>query len=146
MQNQEPKRAVETGSQRQAPSSPSRREFLGSVGGAAAVTIAAGAIGVEPLLVGHGLRTGKNLQDLPTKENLFFFARWQDVLIARLDISALQRVSLADHSRLSFLETRYHWDRVDLALQWQVNHGDATSEFGAIPQRRIWQTLVTYFF
>ncbi|HLG13314.1 MAG TPA: vanadium-dependent haloperoxidase [Blastocatellia bacterium] len=50
MQNQEPKRAVETGSQRQAPSSPSRREFLGSVGGAAAVTIAAGAIGVEPLL------------------------------------------------------------------------------------------------
>ena len=88
----------------------------------------------------------QNLQDLPTKENLFFFARWQDVLIARLDISALQRVSLADHSRLSFLETRYHWDRVDLALQWQVNHGDATSEFGVIPQRRIWQTLVTYFF
>jgi hypothetical protein len=33
-----------------------------------------------------------------------------------------------------------------VALQWQMNSGDAISEFGASPQRRIVQALLRYFF
>lgn len=87
-----------------------------------------------------------NLQEPPTKQNAFVFARWQDALLVHFDLSAMQRVDLVDRSRLSWLEARYHWDRVDLALQWQRNHGDAGSEFGALSQSQVWQAVVTYFF
>ncbi|MFL6654906.1 MAG: hypothetical protein ACJ8KA_08950, partial [Sulfurifustis sp.] len=86
------------------------------------------------------------LQDPPTQRNVFFFARWEDALLVHLDLSALARLNLADDSRLSFLETRYHWEHVDAALQWQHNGGAASSEFGALLQETIWQALVTYFF
>lgn len=86
------------------------------------------------------------LQDPPTQRNVFFFARWEDALLLHLDLSALARLDVADRSRLSFLEARYHWEHVDLALQWQHNGGAATSEFGALTQETIWQALVTYFF
>jgi hypothetical protein len=85
-------------------------------------------------------------QELPTRQNVFFYALWQDAFIVHLDFSAMQRVDVADRSRLSWLETRYHWEHVDLALQWQLNSGSAGSNFGASPQRQVWQALVTYFF
>ncbi|MFL6622221.1 MAG: hypothetical protein ACJ8NR_06340 [Sulfurifustis sp.] len=88
----------------------------------------------------------ERLQDPPTQRNVFFFARWEDALLVHLDLSALARLNLADDSRLSFLEARYHWEHVDAALQWQHNGGAATSEFGALLQETIWQALVTYFF
>lgn len=86
------------------------------------------------------------LQDPPTQHNLFFFARWEDALLLHLDLSALARLNLADRSRLSFLEARYHWEHVDVALQWQHNGGTATSEFGALPDATVWQALLAYFF
>jgi hypothetical protein len=85
-------------------------------------------------------------QDLPTKRNLFLFARWQDAVIAKLDLSAMLRYDAIDHSRLAWLEARYHWNRVDLAVQWQRNSGDPGTQFGALPEQRVWQAIVTYFF
>lgn len=85
-------------------------------------------------------------QEPPTKQNAFVFARWQDALVVHLDVSAMQRVTLVDRSRLSWLEARYHWDQADVALQWQRHHGDAGSEFGALVQSQIWQLVLTYFF
>lgn len=87
-----------------------------------------------------------NLQELPTKQNLFFYGLWQDALIVHLDLSAMQRFDVADRSRLSWLEARYHWERVDLAVQWQHNHGDTGSQYGALSQSQVWQLIVTYFF
>jgi hypothetical protein len=86
------------------------------------------------------------LQDLPTTQSVFVAARWQDALFVHFDLSGFQRIDVIDYSRLSFLEARYHWDHADLALQWQHNSGEATSEFGASPQRTVWQAVVTYFF
>lgn len=86
------------------------------------------------------------LQDMPTRENIFWFARRQDAFIVHLDLSLMQRFSVVDHSRLSWLEARYHWHRVDLALQWQKNSGEMNSEYGASRQREMWQAVVTYFF
>lgn len=80
-------------------------------------------------------------QDLPTRQALFCSGTWQDALYKHLDLSAMLRFNATDHSRLSWLETRYHWNRADLALQWQTNSGRAGSEYGAAPQRRQLQAL-----
>jgi hypothetical protein len=82
----------------------------------------------------------------PTRQALFFHVQWQDVLFNHLDLRALSRRNGEDHSRLSWLEARYHWERADLALQWQCNSGQAGSEFGAAPQQRVVQALLRWFF
>lgn len=96
----------------------------------------------------YGLYRGfaQTMQDMPTRQALFFYGSWQDAMIHHLDLNAMLRYNLADHSRLTWLEARYHWDRAEVALQWQVNSGDAVSEFGAASQRRTVQALVRVFF
>ena len=86
-----------------------------------------------------------NLQDLPTRQNLFLYANWQDALVTHLDLTAMIRRDIVDQSRLLWLEARYHWSRIDLALQWQLNIGDPGSNFGALPERRMVQALVRFF-
>lgn len=88
----------------------------------------------------------QNLLELPTKTALFFYATWQDALLNHLDLKALVRINLADHSRLNWIEARYHFTKLDLSLQVQHNGGNAFSEFGALPQRQMIQTMVTYYF
>jgi hypothetical protein len=85
-------------------------------------------------------------QDLPTKEALFVYASWQDAGITHLDLTALLRQDLTDQSRLSWMEARYHWDHVDLALQWQRYGGKPWSDFGVLPGRTTLQTVATYYF
>jgi hypothetical protein len=77
---------------------------------------------------------------------LFLAALWQDAFIVHLDFTGFLRVDAVDYSRLSLLEARYHFDRADIALQWQHMSGDATSNFGASLQQTIWQAIVTIFF
>ncbi|OIQ88285.1 hypothetical protein GALL_298170 [mine drainage metagenome] len=74
------------------------------------------------------------------------YTLWQDALLNRLDLSAMLRLNVADHSRLSWLEARYHWAYADLALQWQGNSGSAASQYGADPLQRAWQILVRRYF
>lgn len=88
----------------------------------------------------------QTVQDLPTTQSAFLYAVWQDALINHLDLNAMLRLNLADNSRLSWLEARYHFDKADLALQWQLNNGRAGSEFGSTPQQRALQVLLRYFF
>lgn len=85
-------------------------------------------------------------QDLPTREAVFAYASWQDAGITHLDLTALLRQDMTDQSRLSWMEARYHWDHVDLALQWQRNGGKPWSDFGVLPGRTSWQTVATYYF
>ncbi|OGA35466.1 MAG: hypothetical protein A3F75_06560 [Betaproteobacteria bacterium RIFCSPLOWO2_12_FULL_64_23] len=97
---------------------------------------------------GYGLYRGyaANVQDPATRHNLFLYAFWQDALVKRLDVAAMVRHDLVDHSRLQWLEARYHWTRVDFALQTQLNTGAPGSNYGASADRRIWQALLRYFF
>lgn len=96
----------------------------------------------------YGLYRGyvANLQDPATREQLFLYALWQDALVKHLDVSAMVRYDAADHSRLQWLEARYHWSRVDVALQAQLNNGSPGSNYGALPQRRVLQLSARYFF
>jgi len=85
-------------------------------------------------------------QEPPTKQALFFYAHWQDALVLHLDLSAMQRYDVATNSGQTWLEARYHWDRVELALQWQLNSGTSGSVYGSLPAQQIWQALVRYYF
>jgi hypothetical protein len=87
-----------------------------------------------------------NLQELPTRDNLFLYAVWQDAGMKNLDLTAMLRHDLVDHSRLQWLEMRYHWAHVDVALQTQLNTGQPGSNYGVLPDRRLWQAVARYFF
>ncbi len=84
-------------------------------------------------------------QDLPTRSNAFLYASWQDLFVQHLDLSAFVRADLIDQSRLPWWELRRHWTSVDLALRWQTVQGDITSDYGASPQRKVWQLLFDYY-
>lgn len=85
-------------------------------------------------------------QELATKQSLFAYVRWQDAFVRRLDLDAMLRFSLTDHSRLAWGEARYHLDRVDLSLQFQADVGNNQSEYAPSPFRYAWQAVVRYYF
>ena len=84
--------------------------------------------------------------DLSTRQAAFLRASWQDAVINRLDLTAMLRYNLEDHSKLSWLEARYRFDKSEIALQWQLASGDDSSDFGAMAQRRYIQALFRYYF
>jgi hypothetical protein len=100
----------------------------------------------SPAAYGAYRRFAANQQDPPTRYNLFFYALWQDAMVKHLDLAAMVRYDAIDYSRLQWLEARYHWAKVDAALQLQVNSGEPGSDYGALPERRVVQALLRYFF
>jgi hypothetical protein len=86
------------------------------------------------------------VQEPPTRDNLFFYASWQDAVLIHLDFSAFQRRDMEDYSRLTWIEARYRLPRADLALQWQRNDGSAFSNFGAAAEQRAVQVLARVYF
>jgi len=99
----------------------------------------------SPLAYGTYRGYAATLQDPPTKQAAFVHVLWQDALIKHFDLTAMLRYDLVDDSRMQWLEARYHWTRVDLALQLQLNNGRPGSNYGAMSERRIGQLLVRYF-
>ena len=85
-------------------------------------------------------------QDPATRRNVFLYATWTDAFMKHFDLTAMLRHDAVDASRLVWLEARYHWTRVDLAIQAQVNSGKGTSNFGALADRRVTQVVLRYFF
>ena len=84
--------------------------------------------------------------DLTTRQAAFLRASWQDAFINKLDLTAMLRYNLDDHSKLSWLEARYRFDKSEIALQWQLASGDDSSDFGAMAQRRYIQALFRHYF
>jgi len=80
----------------------------------------------------------QSIQESPTKRSAFLYGSWQDALINHLDLAAMEKCNLADHSRLSWLEARYHLSHSEFALQWQLDSGSRGSEFGAARQTQTW--------
>lgn len=92
------------------------------------------------------LRYTGDQQDLAVRRAGFVSVMWQDAFIKHLDLSSYVRLDLISHSRSQWVEARYHWDHVDLALQLQFNSGAAGSLYGAMPSRSQVQALLrTYF-
>ena len=87
----------------------------------------------------------QNQLELVSRQATYLRATWQDALVNKLDLAAMLRFNLEDNSHLTWLEARYRWDRAELAMQWQFNSGNATSDYGALPQRRNVQLQARYF-
>ena len=85
-------------------------------------------------------------QEMPTRQALFAYAIWQDVLIKHLDLTAMVRRNAEDRSRLLWVEVRYKSTRDEVAWQWQSNSGSLFSEFGAAPVVKGWQVVYRHFF
>jgi hypothetical protein len=92
------------------------------------------------------LATAEALQDLPVRQAWFVHATWKDLLLRRLDLSAFVRFDAETDSRHQWLEARYHWDHVDLSLQWQRFAGDEESVFGSVPRRQAVEVALRYYF
>jgi len=99
-------------------------------------------------LSGRGalLRTSQSLQDLPVRHGEFFYATWQDALVRHFDLSAFLRHDSVTHSRVQWLEGRYHWNKADLALQWLGYSGNLNSIYALIPVRRTLEASVRMYF
>jgi len=91
------------------------------------------------------LAAAQALQDLPVRRAWFVHATWRDLLVRRLDLSGFMRRDAETSSRAQWLEARYHWERVELALQWQLYSGSAGSVFGTVPQRRMVELAVRVY-
>ena len=88
----------------------------------------------------------QSAQELATQQELFIYANWQDAGLNHLDLADMQKINLSDHSKLTWLEARYHLDQADLALQWQKHSGENNSAYGAALQRTTWQMVVRVYF
>ncbi len=100
----------------------------------------------DPLRYGAYRQAAQAQQEPATRDSLFLMLRWQDALAPKLDLNAFARISRVDHSRLLWLEARYHQDSTDWAAQWQQHRGQGLSEFGALPQARVIRLLVRHYF
>ncbi len=104
------------------------------------------ALASNPNLLGLYLTEADRRQDLASRRAVLVYVTQRDLGMKNLELTALLRGNLDDHSRMVWLELRYRWTEVDLALQWQVNSGRAGSEYALLPERRVVQLVGTYHF
>lgn len=88
----------------------------------------------------------QSIQESPTKRTAFLYGSWQDALVNHLDLSAMERFNLTDSSRLSWFEARYHLVQTEFSLQWQLDSGRHTSEFGAAAHVQTWALSGRFYF
>lgn len=100
--------------------------------------------GLEPL--GAYLYHVQRRQDIASRKAAMVYASQRDAFVKNLELTALLRYNIDDRSRFAWAEARYHFPRVDVALQWQANLGRATSEYGAVPGKRLVQLLAAFYF
>jgi hypothetical protein len=88
----------------------------------------------------------QRLQELAPRSAFLLYMSQKDIGIKDLDLTAFVRVNALDNSKLMWFELRRHWTKFDLAFQFQQHVGRPGSEFGILPDRRVWQVLGTYYY
>lgn len=119
-------------------------EYNGAAPDNAAWRAAAAAGG--PALLGRYLQAVQLRQDSASRRAWLLYATQKDVLWKGLDVTGLLRINADDHSRLAWVELRYHWGQADLALQWQRSMGQSLSEYGLTPYRQVLQVVGAWYF
>ncbi len=92
------------------------------------------------------LREALRLQELAPRRAYLIYVTQKSLGLKDLDLTAYLRLNPADDSRLAWLELRHHWPSFDLSVQLQRNIGRVGSEFGILPDSRIFQVLGKYYF
>lgn len=86
------------------------------------------------------------LQELATRQAVLFYVTQKGLVLRDLDLSAYIRFNPSDKSKLAWIELRHHWSSFDLTFQVQWNIGRLNTEFGVLPERRVFQLLGSYYF
>ncbi|MCE1249562.1 MAG: hypothetical protein LWW82_02390 [Comamonadaceae bacterium] len=87
-----------------------------------------------------------NALEPATRHGLFLHAAWKDAVRPDLDLNGICQFDLDDASHRCWLELRHRGRRLDMALQWQRNHGAALSHFGAWPWAARWELIARHYF
>ena len=98
------------------------------------------------LAYGRYLLAAQARQDIASRSAWLLYATQKSAFLKSLDLTALLRINAEDHSRLGWVELRYHWPSFDGALQWQTTQGRAFSEYGLVPYRQSVQLLGAWYF
>jgi hypothetical protein len=85
-------------------------------------------------------------QDIASRRAVLVYVSQRDAFVKNLDLTGLVRYNVEDRSRFAWAEARYHWPKLDLALQWQASLGNATSEYGAQPAKQLLQLMAAFYF
>ena len=96
--------------------------------------------------LGTYLLDAQRRQDSASRSAWMLYAQQKSSFWKNLDLAGFIRYNADDHSHLSWLELRWHFEKVDLAAQWLQSHGRALTENGVVPIRRTIQMSATYFF
>ena len=109
---------------------------------------AAWDVGASAGIVAYGryLLASQARQDIASRSAWLLYASQKSAFVKSLDLTALLRINAEDHSRLGWVELRYHWPSFDGALQWQATKGSAMSEYGLVPYRQSVQLLGAWYF
>lgn len=105
---------------------------------------AVAAHGIEAM--GTYLYEVQRRQDIASRQAAMVYLSQKDAGIKNFDLTGLVRYNADDRSRFLWVEARYHFPRVDLALQWQTNQGGASTEYGAQTGRSLLQVLAAFYF
>lgn len=85
-------------------------------------------------------------QELASRRAWLLYATQKGVGLKQLDVTGFVRHNPLDHSSLAWVELRYHWPKLDAALQWQRSVGGLATEYGALPYRQVLQLVGTLYF
>jgi len=88
------------------------------------------------------LSTAQALQDLPSRSQGFLQALWKDLFVPRFDLSGFLRQDIETNSQAFWIEGRYSWEKLQLALQWQAFTGAPGSLYHAVPQQQTLQLVL----
>jgi hypothetical protein len=99
-----------------------------------------------PRILGEYLAWTTSRQDIASRRGVLLYAQQDGLLSKRLDLSGFVRWNVDDGSRFLWLEARYRWPRVDVALQVQRAEGSALSEFGALEDRQVLRVVTALYF
>lgn len=91
-----------------------------------------------------GLNQGR--QEQFSRQAWTIHASKQGAIWRSLDVSALLRYNMSDHSYLGWIEARHHWHGVDVAVQLHRAGGKPISEYGVLAVMSSVQALVTWYF
>ena len=65
--------------------------------------------------------------------------------LKNLDLSAFVRHDPQSDSRVQWIEARYHWNKAEVALQWEGYSGDSLSLYGSVPRAHRVDLLLRMF-
>jgi hypothetical protein len=100
---------------------------------------------LDPAAQQQLLYTAQALQDLPSRSQVFVQALWKDLFVRRFDLSGFLRQDIETNSQAFWIEGRYSWEQVQLALQWQAFTGPNASLYYAAPQQQTLQLVLRVY-